>query len=60
MPIENYVNLINFTFSRQLSILNDFYKRKLKQATEVSTSLLVRSTDIKDLHIHMFSKSSIY
>lgn len=60
MPIENRVNLIHFTFSRQLSSLNDFYKKELKLATEVCTSLLVRSTDIKDLHVHMFSKSSIY
>lgn len=54
MLIENCVNLINFTFSRQLSSLNDFYKKKQKQATEVSTSLLVRSTDIKYLHVHVF------
>lgn len=54
MLIENCVNLINFTFSRQLSSLKDFYKKKQKQATEVSTSLLVRSTDIKYLHVHVF------
>lgn len=54
MLIQNCVNLINFTFSRQLSSLNDFYKKKQKQATEVSTSLLVRSTDIKYLHVHVF------